>query len=242
MIKNVLNVLLSLFILLGCSNSKGVNKLYVGTNAEFDPFEYREGDIIVGFDIDFIKAVGEIIGKEVEIVDIAFDGLLPALQSKKIDLIIAGMTATEERKKFVNFTDPYYNSKQAILVNSDNLDITSIDNLEGKRIGVVLGFTGELIASNIENATIQQFNATSETILALKNNKVDAVILDYEPAKAYSKVNNDIKLVDTKLEQEEYAIAIRKEDTELLNKINDAILTLKENGTYDKLLSTYFEN
>lgn len=241
MIKKILCLLASMLMLLACSK-EDKNKIYVGTNAEFEPFEYRDGQTIVGFDIDLIKAVADIIEKDVEIVDMSFDGLLPALQSKKIDLIIAGMTATDERKKFVNFTDPYYKSKQAILVSKDNTDINSIDDLKGKRVGVVLGFTGDLIASKIENANVQQFNATSESVLGLKFKKVDAVILDYEPAKAYANINDDIKLLDTKLEQEEYAIAIRKEDTELLEKINKAIVTIKENGTYDNLLKTYFEN
>lgn len=232
---------MSVFILLGCSK-KEKDKLYVGTNAEFEPFEYRDGQDIVGFDIDLIKAVCDLIGKDIEIVDMSFDGLLPALQSKKIDLIIAGMTATDERKKFVNFTDTYYNSKQAILVYHDNTDVVSISNLQGKTIGVVLGFTGDLVASTIDNANVQRFNATSEAILGLKSKKVDAVILDYEPAKSYAKFNNDLKLLDTQLEEEEYAIAIRKSDTDLLESINNAIATLKENGTYDNLLKTYFDN
>ncbi len=182
MIKKILCLLISVLMLLACSK-EDKNKIYVGTNAEFEPFEYRDGQTIVGFDIDLIKAVADIIEKDVEIVDMSFDGLLPALQSKKIDLIIAGMTATDERKKFVNFTDPYYKSKQSILVSKDNTDINSIDDLKGKRVGVVLGFTGDLIASKIENANVQQFNATSESVLGLKFKKVDAVILDYEPAK-----------------------------------------------------------
>ncbi|MEI0580799.1 basic amino acid ABC transporter substrate-binding protein [Brachyspira pilosicoli] len=230
----------SLLAITSCSAKK--NKLYVGTNAEFEPFEYRDGENIVGFDIDLMNEIAKIIKQDIEVVDMAFDGLLPALQSKKIDIIIAGMTANEERKKFVNFSEPYYNSQQSILVHRDNKDIFSFDNLQGKNVGVVLGFTGDLIVSEMSNVNVQKYGATSEAILALKSKKVDAVVLDYEPAKQYFNKNDDLKLVLTASQSEEYAIAMRKEDSELLKKVNDALNTIKENGTYDMLIEKYFEN
>lgn len=232
-------LLISLIAFMSCSQKE--NKLYVGTNAEFEPFEYRDGDNIVGFDIDLINEIAKIMKQDIEVVDMAFDGLLPALQSKKIDIIIAGMTADEERKKFVNFTDPYYSTQQSILVHKDNKDIYSFDNLEGKNVGVVLGFTGDLIVSAMSNVNAQKYGATSEAILALKSKKVDAVVLDYEPASKYFDQNNDLKLIITDSKSEEYAIAMRKEDTELLKKVNDALNTIKENGTYDMLIAKYFE-
>lgn len=231
-------LLISLMAFMSCSKKE--NKLYVGTNAEFVPFEYREGDQIVGFDVDLINEVAKIIKQDIEFVDMAFDGLLPALQSKKIDIIIAGMTATEERKKFVNFSEPYYNSQQSILVHKDNNDIIGFDNLEGKNVGVVLGYTGDLIVSEMSNVNAQKYGATSEAVIALKSKKVDAVVLDYEPAKQYFNQNDDLKLIITDSVNEEYAIAMRKEDTELLKKVNDALNTIKENGTYDMLIEKYF--
>lgn len=232
-------LLISLVAFMSCSAKE--NKLYVGTNAEFEPFEYRDGENIVGFDIDLINEIAKIMKQDIEVVDMAFDGLLPALQSKKIDIIIAGMTADEERKKFVNFTDPYYSTQQSILVHKDNKDIYSFDNLEGKNVGVVLGFIGDLIVSAMSNVNAQKYGATSEAILALKSKKVDAVVLDYEPASKYFDQNNDLKLIITDSKSEEYAIAMRKEDTELLKKVNDALNTIKENGTYDMLIAKYFE-
>ncbi|WP_295158165.1 basic amino acid ABC transporter substrate-binding protein [uncultured Brachyspira sp.] len=229
-----------LFVFAGCQKKADRNKLYVGTNAEFEPFEYREGEKIVGFDMDLIAEIAKLIGKEIEIVDMQFDGLLPALQAKKIDLIAAGMTATEDRKKFVNFTDPYYNSKQSIVVHSDNTDIVSFDNFAGKKVGVVLGYTGDILVSEMTNVEVQKFNAASETILALKSQKVDAVVLDYEPAKNYTAQNTELKLIETDALVEEYSIAMRKEDTELLAEINNALKTIVENGTYDNLISKYF--
>ena len=233
-------LLISLLAFMSCSQKE--NKLYVGTNAEFEPFEYRDGENIVGFDIDLINEIAKIMKQDIEVVDMAFDGLLPALQSKKIDIIIAGMTADEERKKFVNFTDPYYNTQQSILVHSDNKDIIGFDSLQGKNVGVVLGFTGDLIVSEMSNVNAQKYGATSEAIIGLKSKKVDAVVLDYEPAKQYFNQNDDLKLVITDSKNEEYAIAMRKEDTELLKKVNDALNTIKENGTYDMLIEKYFES
>ncbi|MDO6992416.1 basic amino acid ABC transporter substrate-binding protein [Brachyspira innocens] len=235
-----LSIILTIFI--GCQKKEDKNKLYVGTNAEFEPFEYREGDNIVGFDIDLINEIAKLIGAEIEVVDMQFDGLLPALEAKKIDLIIAGMTATEERKQFVNFSEPYYNSKQSIVVLSNNTDITTFDNFAGKKVGVVLGYTGDILVSEMTNVEVQKFNATSETILALKSQKVDAVVLDYEPAKNYVAQNKELKLIETDSATEEYSIAMRKDDTELLTKVNDALKTINENGTYETLLGKYFEN
>ncbi len=225
--------------IIGCEKEN--KKLYVGTNAEFEPFEYREGENIVGFDIELIGEISKLINKDIEFEDMAFDGLLPALQTKKIDLIIAGMTATEERKKFVNFSESYYKSQQAIVVNKDENGINNFDNLIGKDVGVVLGYTGDIIVSEITNVKVQRYNATSEAIMALKSKKVQAVVLDYEPAKNYSAQNPELKLIETDSQSEEYAIAIRKEDTQLLNDINKALATLKENGTYDALLNKYFK-
>ena len=225
--------------IIGCKKEN--KKLYVGTNAEFEPFEYREGGNIVGFDIELIGEISKLINKDIEVEDMAFDGLLPALQTKKIDLIIAGMTATEERKKFVNFSESYYKSQQAIVVNKDENGINNFDNLIGKDVGVVLGYTGDIIVSEITNVKVQRYNATSEAIMALKSKKVQAVVLDYEPAKNYSAQNPELKLIETDSQSEEYAIAIRKEDTQLLNDINKALATLKENGTYDALLNKYFK-
>ena len=235
-----LSIILTVFI--GCQKKEEKNKLYVGTNAEFEPFEYREGDNIVGFDIDLINEIAKLIGAEIEVVDMQFDGLLPALEAKKIDLIVAGMTATEERKKFVNFSEPYYNSKQSIVVLSNNTDITTFDNFAGKKVGVVLGYTGDILVSEMTNVEVQKFNATSETILALKSQKVDAVVLDYEPAKNYVAQNKELKLIETDSATEEYSIAMRKDDTELLTKVNDALKTINENGTYETLLGKYFAN
>ncbi|WP_300361020.1 basic amino acid ABC transporter substrate-binding protein [Fusobacterium sp.] len=219
-------------------------KLYVGTNPEFYPFEYLEDGKIVGFDADLIEAIGQKLGKEIVWKNIAFDGLLPALQSKKIDVIIAGMTATEERKKFVNFSEPYFTSSQVIILNSENkesLDIKSYENLPNHSVGVVLGYTGDVAVSKVPNVNIQRFNGASEAIMALKAKKVQAVILDSEPAKNYVKNNKGLELISTDIAKEEYSIAVSKDNTQLAEEINKAYKELVDDGSYQELINKYFK-
>lgn len=221
-----------------------VEKLYVGTNAEFYPFEYLEDGKIVGFDAELIEAIGKKLNKEIVWKNMAFDGLLPALQSKKIDVIIAGMTATPERKKFVNFSDPYFVSNQMIIVNTDDKkskDITSYETLPNHSVGVVLGYTGDVAVSKLENIDVQRFNGASEAIMSLKAKKVQAVVIDSEPAKNYVKNNKGLKLISTDIAKEEYSIAVSKENKKLAEDINSAYKELVNDGTFEKLITKYFK-
>jgi len=215
-------------------------KIYVGTNAEFPPFEYLENGEIKGFDMELVNEIGKILDADIKIVDMAFDGLLPALQMKKVDLVIAGMTANEERMKTVSFTQPYYTASQVIIVKEGNDSIKSFNDLKGKKVGVMLGFTGDMVVSEIEGVKIERFNAAYAGIMALQAGKVEAVVLDSEPAKNYVAQNKGLVLADADAEQEEYAIAVRKNDKALLEKVENALKEIKENGTYDKLLQKYF--
>lgn len=237
--KNSLNKLMVFFMVLITSLTFAKGKLYVGTNAEFPPFEYLENGKIVGFDIELIEAIGKKIDMEVIIKDMSFDGLIPALQTNKIDVVIAGMTASEERKLAVNFSKPYYTANQVIILNDDNTDIKSFDNLNGKLVGVVLGFTGDVVVSDMKDVKNKKYNASYAAIMELQNKKIDAVVLDSETALNYVKNNKGIKLAETEGEAEEYAIAISKKNTELLNKINTALDELKTDGTYEALIKKY---
>ena len=221
-----------------------VEKLYVGTNAEFYPFEYLEDGKIVGFDAELIEAIGKKLNKEIIWKNIAFDGLLPALQSKKIDVIIAGMTATPERKKFVNFSDPYFVSNQMIIINTNDeksKNITSYESLPNHSVGVVLGYTGDVAVSKLENIDVQRFNGASEAIMSLKAKKVQAVVIDSEPAKNYVKNNEGLKLISTDIAKEEYSIAVSKENKKLAEDINLAYKELVNDGTFEKLITKYFK-
>lgn len=227
-------------VMTACGSKEENKKIYVGTNAEFAPFEYLEGDKIVGFDIDLINAIAKDAGFEIEIVDMEFDGLLPSLQSKKVDLVIAGMTATEERKKAVEFSNSYYIANQVIVTKEGVEGLGNFDTLVGKKVGVILGFTGDLIVSEIEGVNVEKFDSAYAGIMALTADKVEAIVLDSEPAKNFVAKNAGLKIVEGDAESEEYAIAGRKDNKELIEKINVSLDKLKEDGTYDELLKKYF--
>lgn len=214
--------------------------IVVGTNAEFAPFEYLEKDKIVGFDIDLLNAISKETDIEFKITNMAFDGLLPALQMKKVDLVIAGMTATPEREKAVLFSNPYFKAKQVIIVKKGDNSLKSFDDLAGKKVGVMLGFTGDAVVSEIKGAKVERFDAAYAALLALGQGKVDAVVLDSEPAKSYTEKNKNLVIADIPAEEEDYAIAVRKTDKELIEKINKALVKIKENGEFDKIVKKYF--
>ncbi|PXX57051.1 amino acid ABC transporter substrate-binding protein (PAAT family) [Hungatella effluvii] len=213
-------------------------KIVMVTNAEFPPYEYHENDTIVGIDADIARAVAEQMGVELEIQDMAFDSLIPAIQSGKADFAAAGMTVNEDRLKNVDFTDTYAQAAQVIIVKTDS-PIASPDDLTGKKIGVQTGTTGDIYADDIENAEVQRFNKGMEAVMALNQGKIDAVIIDREPAKVFVKENEGLKILDEAFTEEEYAIAVKKGNTELLEKMNAAIKELKESGELQKIVDKY---
>ena len=214
--------------------------LYVGTNAEFAPFEYLEKGKVTGFDMELMNALAKEMKMDVKIENMAFDGLLPALQMKKVDVVIAGMTETPERKKAVSFTKPYFKAKQVIITKKGK-DIKDFKELSGKKVGVMLGFTGDAVVSDIKGAKVQRFDDTYSAVMALEKGKVDAVVADSEPAKKYIASYKDLAIASAKAEDEDYAIAVRKNDKALLDNLNKALVKVKSNGTYDALLKKYFK-
>ena len=235
-------ILLASIMILSCAKEEG-DVLYVGTNAEYPPFEYLdENGNVVGFDIDLMNEISRLIGKKIEIKDMTFDGLIPALESKTIDILIAGITATESRKKVINFSKPYFESQQAIIVKEDNNSITNFDSLNNSyTVGVVLGYVGDVALTESKKVEkIERFNRTADTVVALQSGKIDAAIMDYPIAVGYIKNNEGLKAIKTDLSIQELCIGFRKEDTKLLEEINKALDTLKENGKYDELVKKYF--
>ena len=228
----------------GADNAAGATKetLVVGTNAAFPPFEYvgDEGNPD-GFDIALIKAIGEKIGMEVQVQDMEFDSLVSSIGSK-IDVAIAGMTVTEERKQTVDFSDSYYSAVQAVIVPKGS-DIATADDLKNKKIGVQLGTTGEFIADEIEGADISAYNKAVDAVNDLNNGRVDCVIVDKNPASVFgAQFSDKVDVIDGSafgFEEENYAIALPKGNTELADKINSALKDLKSDGTYDKLVNDY---
>ena len=233
--------IIAMLMLILSTLSFAAKKLYVGTNAEFKPYEYLENNKMVGFDIELMELLGKKLGYEIKWQDMSFDGLLPALQMKKIDAVIAGMSATPERKKAVAFSKPYFKAKQVVITKGVDKSLKSFKDLAGKKVGVMLGFTGDTVVSEIKGVKVERFNASYAAIMALSQNKVDAVVLDSEPAKKYTANNKQFVIASIPAEEEDYAIAVRKNDKELLDKINAALDKIKANGEYDKLLKKYFK-
>jgi polar amino acid transport system substrate-binding protein len=246
-------VVLALFVLTvgltGCGGSQqaqpaAAKVLKVGAEATFPPFEFQDekSKDYVGFDVDLMKAIGKQMGMEVQIVNTAFDGLIPALEGGQIDVVASAMTITDERSKKVNFSKPYYKSGLSMVVKSDNTAIKTFSDLEGKRIAVQIGTTGAEAARKIKDAKVREFNSASEAFLELKAGGADAVVNDlpvneYFLAKGGSK---DSKLVGEVLNAEEYGVAVAKKNTELAGKISKALDELKQNGEYAKIYEKWF--
>lgn len=222
----------------GGSGDSGDDTLVMATNAEFPPYEYHEGDEVVGIDVDIASAIAEELGMELKVEDMAFDSIIPAVTSGKADIGAAGMTVTPDREESVAFTDTYAHATQVIIVKEDS-DITGPDDLVGKTIGVQLGTTGDLYATDIEDATVEQYNKGFEAVQALTQDKIDAVIIDGEPAKEFVAESEGLKILDEAFTEEDYAIAVAKDNTELVDKINDALATLKESGKLDEIIAKY---
>lgn len=216
--------------------------LVMATNAEFPPYEYHEGDAIVGIDADIAKAIADELGMELEIEDIAFDSIIPEITSGKADMGLAGMTVTEDRKMNVDFSDTYAKASQKIIVTEDS-EIASPDDLKGVVVGVQLGTTGDIYVSDLEvdGTTVERYNKGFEAVQALSQGKIDAVVIDGEPAKTFVSQTEGLKILDESFTDEEYAIAVKKGNTELLEKINGALKTLKENGTLDEIVAKYIK-
>ena len=221
--------------------------LNVGTNAEFPPFEFVGDDGEPdGFDMALVKAIAEKLGVEVQVENMEFDSLVASIGSK-IDIAIAGMTVTDERKAMVDFSDNYYEAVQYVIVPADS-DIAQAADLEGKNIGVQLGTTGDFIVEDIKDATASQYNKAVDAVNDLRNGRVDAVIIDKNPAQVFGEqFKDEVKLFDGEspefgFEKEYYAIAMPKGDEALAKKINDALAELKSDGTFDELVSQYIGN
>lgn len=233
----VLTVLMMVACFAGCGSAE---KLVMGTNASFPPYEYVDDNgKIVGIDAEIAEAIAEKLGMELEIKDMEFDSLLTAVQSKTIDVALAGMTVTDERKLAVNFSDTYATGVQVIIVNETS-NIKTVDDLKNKKIGVQAGTTGDIYCTDeFGQENVKQYQNGALAVAALKNNQVDCVVIDNEPAKNYVKANQGLKILETEYAVEDYAAAISKENTELLEKFNTALSELKADGTIDKIIKKY---
>ncbi|MCF2673237.1 MAG: basic amino acid ABC transporter substrate-binding protein [Fusobacterium varium] len=233
--------LILLLMIILSTLSFAAKKLYVGTNAEFKPYEYLEGDKITGFDIDFMNAIGKEIGYEVQWVNMGFDGLLPALQMNKVDAVIAGMSQTPERQKAVDFSMPYMftKSEHYVIVN-ENSPIVKKEELKDKKVGVQIGTIQEEFTIALGGIP-QIYNAWTGALMDLQQDKISAVIIADVSGNAYLANMKGLKKVDVVIDNQPGAsIAFRKGEAELVKSVNEAILKLRDDGTYLQLLEKYF--
>ncbi len=213
--------------------------LRMGTNAAFPPYEYYEGEVIVGIDAEIAQLIANKLGMSLEITDMDFGGIISAVQNGVVDIGLAGMTVTDERLESVNFSDSYATGIQVVIV-PENSDIKDIDGLSGKFIGVQEATTGDAYATDdFGDEFVKRYTNGSTAVAALLNGSVDAVIIDNEPAKVFVEQTDGLKILDTEYVVEDYAVAVAKENTALLDKINTALEELKADGSIDRIIDKY---
>lgn len=217
-----------------------VEEIVMGTNASFPPYEFvDDSGKIVGIDAEIAEAIAEKLGMKLVIKDMEFGGLIAAVQSGSIDFAMAGMTVSDERKQSVDFSESYATGVQVIIV-KEGSEIATVDDLEGKIIGVQSDTTGDIYCTDeFGQENIKQYANGSLAVQALINGQVDCVVIDNEPAKNYVAANTGLTILETEYALEDYAIAVSKENTELLNKINTALKELQADGTVDKIVAKY---
>jgi len=218
--------------------------LKVGTNPDFAPFEFiDENGKMAGFDLDLIHAIGEKMGVEIEMHNISWDGLIPAVQAGNVDLAIAGMAITPEREKVLLFSDPYYETGLTIMVPVGS-SVQGIHELEGKTIAVQIGTTSATKAKEIPGAVVREFNTSADAFMELKNGGADAVINHIPVIKYYilqnGGENSGFKIVGGPLTSASDAIATKKENKELIEKVNQAMKELKDSGEFDVIYEKWF--
>ena len=235
----MLAMVMTVAMLGACSSAKTEDKvLTMATNAEFPPFEYLEGEKIVGADVEIAEAIAKKLGMTLEITNIDFDAALTGAATGKYDVAVAGITANDDRRKNMDFTKDYYTASQAIIVMADS-EIKTAADLTGKTISCQEGTTGEQYLLD-ENYNIQSFKTGAEAISALTSGKVAAVVIDDAVAKALSaKQEGKTVVLDEALTKENYAIATKKGNSELVEKINKALDELKADGTLAGIFKKY---
>lgn len=215
-------------------------KLIMSTNAAFPPYEMTtDSGEFEGIDIETAQAIADKLGLELQIDDMDFDAALLAVQQGKADMVMAGVTVTDERQNVMDFTDSYATGIQSIIVKEDS-DIASVDDLAGKKIGTQRGTTGYLYCSDdFGDENVVAYDNGLTAVQMLNNGQVDCVVIDNAPAKEFIAANPGLKLLDTAYVEESYAIGVSKGNTELKDAINTALEELKADGTLQAIVDKY---
>ncbi len=218
-------------------------KLTMATNAFFPPYEFYEGDKIVGIDAEIAAAIAEKLGLELVINNMEFNSIITAVTTGAADMGLAGMTITEERLLEVDFSVSYAKGVQSVIVKEGSA-ITTVDDItRDHKIGVQLGTTGDIYASDEEGGygkdAVVQYNNGNEAVLALLKGDIDCIIIDNEPAKAFVAANEGLTILDTSYADEDYAACFAQENDALKEAVNNAIEDLIADGTIDKIVEKY---
>ena len=225
-------------------NEKSEKTYKVGVDPTYPPFEFKEGNDYKGIDIDLIQAIADDQGFKIELSPMDFGGIIPALQANQLDVAIAGMSITEDRKKTVDFSEPYFDAGLTVIVKKDNTKIKSVDDLKGATVAVKKGTTGAQYAQDHAkdlDIKVKQFNDSPAMFQEVSNGNADALIEDY-PVISYAIAQKDLdlKIVGERLNGDQYGIAVLKgKNGDLLEKINKGLANLKDSGKYDEIIKTY---
>lgn len=224
----------------GCA--KNDDALIVGTEAGFAPYEYMVGDKVVGVDMDIAQAIADSMNKKLVIKNMDFKGALLAVQKGTVDFVAAGVSVDEERKKVMDFSDDYVNSSEVVIVNKANpaIDTVSDEALAGKIVGVQQGNIADIyVSSNTEAKEVKRYTKFAQAAQDLKNQKIDAIVMDQIPGQDLVAANAELMILDGILFEDKYAIAVKKGNKELLEKINTVIDDLKKNGKIDEFIENH---
>lgn len=234
--------LLAAIMILSCVSALA-DTLTMVTSADFPPYEFLDGDKVVGIDAEIAEALAKKLGYDgVDIKDIDFNNVISDVQNGKADFGMAGLSATADRMANIYFTIPYATGIQVIIVKEDSA-IASLDDLASGKylIGVQMGTTGDIYASDEFGESVKQFYSGVEAVEALKTGKIDCVIIDNQPAQEFVSNNEGLKILETKYAEESYAICVAKNNVELLGKLSAALQDLMADGTIDNIIAKYIK-
>lgn len=231
------------FAALGAEHSNAQDVLRVGTDATFPPMEFVENNKRSGFDIDLVEAIGKVLNKRVEWVDIDFKGLIPGLVSKRFDVAVSAIYITDERKKVVDFTDSYYAGGLVAMVKDGNAAIKTLNDLNGKKVSVQVGTKSVgYLGSNYPKVQLVEVEKNQEMFNLVEIGRADAAVTGKPAAFQYVRTRGGLHVLEQQLTTEEYGMALRKDTPELTKAINGALAKLKADGSYAQIVKKWFSN
>lgn len=239
--RGFVTALASLCLSAGMAHAQDANVLRVATDATFPPMEYVQNGQRTGFDIELVNALGKAMGKRIEWTDIDFKGLIPGLVSRRFDMAVSAIYITDARKQVVDFTEPYYHGGLVIMVKKDNTTIKSPADLAGKKVSVQVGTKSvNFLRTNYPKVQRVEVEKNDEMFNLVEIGRADAAVTGKPAAMQYARTKGDLRVLDTPLTTEEYGIAVRKDEPQLTQALNQALVKIKADGTYGALIRKWF--